>query len=62
MSTLLLKAEEVAAELCVSKTSAYKVIKQLNAELEKAGYMTITGKVNREYFYKRFRYDADSKK
>ena len=32
--------EEVAAELGVSKSYAYKIVKQLNEELQKLGYLT----------------------
>ena len=36
--------EEVAAELGVSKSYAYKIVKQLNEELQKLGYLiTISG-------------------
>ena len=43
-------AQEVATMLGVSKTSAYRVIKRLNAELEEKGYITITGKISKRYF------------
>ena len=43
-------AQEVATMLGVSKTSAYRVIKRLNAELDKKGYITITGKISKRYF------------
>lgn len=33
--------EEVAAELGVSKSYAYKIVKQLNDELQKLGYLTV---------------------
>ena len=33
--------EEVAAELGVSKSYAYKIVKQLNEELQKLGYLTV---------------------
>ena len=36
--------------LGASKTSAYRVIKRLNAELEEKGYITITGKISKRYF------------
>ena len=37
--------EEVAAELGVSKSYAYKIVKQLNDELQKLGYLTVSGRV-----------------
>ena len=37
----------------ISVPYAYKIIKKLNAELDAKGYITITGRVNREYFNER---------
>ena len=37
---------EVAQELNVSKSYAYKVVRELNAEMQKLGYLTVTGRVN----------------
>ena len=48
-----MRAEEVARELEVSRSYAYRLIKQLNAELREKGYMTIAGRVNRLYFQER---------
>ena len=48
-----MSTEEVAEFLGVSKSFAYKVIRQFNEELKKKGYYTIAGRVNREYFYER---------
>ena len=45
--------EEVAAELGVSKSYAYKIVKQLNEELQKLGYLTVVGRVNTNYFRKK---------
>ena len=33
---------------------AYRVISQLNEELEKKGYLTLRGKVDRLYLHRRF--------
>ena len=48
-----LRAEEVAQELSVSKPYAYKLIRQLNEELKAKGFITISGRINREYFNER---------
>ena len=40
-------AQEVATMLGISKTSAYRVIKRLNTELEEKGYITIIGKISK---------------
>ena len=39
--------------LNVSKPYAYKLIRQLNEELKAKGFITIAGRVNRQYFYER---------
>ncbi len=49
-NTLLISAAEVAKELGVSKPYAYKLLQQLNDELKEKGYITIAGKVSRQYF------------
>ena len=50
----LISAAEVAEALGVSRTYAYEVIKGLNNELRKAGYLTISGKVEGSYFLRRY--------
>ena len=49
--------EEVAAELGVSKSYAYKIVKQLNEELKKLGYLTVAGRVKTNYFRKKVCYN-----
>ena len=48
--------DEVAEELCVSKSYAYKVARELNAEMNKMGYLTVTGRVNTSFFRKKLCY------
>lgn len=57
MDRLLMTADEIAKEMNISKSYAYKIIKRLNAELEEMGYYTVAGKVNRKYFLKKIDYD-----
>ena len=45
-----MRVEEVAAELGVSKSYAYKIVQKLNDELKAKGYLTISGRINRKYF------------
>ena len=47
---LFIKAEEIAKELGVSKPYAYKLIRKLNDELKSKGFITISGKVSRQFF------------
>ena len=51
---MFMKADEVAEILGVSKAHAYKIIKKLNEQLKKQGYMTLTGKVSRKFFQEKF--------
>ena len=53
MKNQFMRAEEVSRELEVSRSYAYRLIRQLNAELREKGYMTIAGRVNRQYFTER---------
>jgi transposase len=50
----MMSATDVAAELGVSKGHAYKLLRQLNEELKAAGYITVSGKVPRAYWEKKF--------
>ena len=47
-------ADDVAAELSVSKGKAYKLIRTMNEELSKMGYIVVAGKVPRAYWRKKF--------
>lgn len=51
---LYITASELAELLGISVGHAYKIIKKLNVELEKEGYLIIAGKVPRSYFEKRW--------
>ncbi|MDO4942661.1 MAG: transcriptional regulator [Lachnospiraceae bacterium] len=46
--------KDVMKVLGVGETYAYKIIRQLNDELNKKGYLTVRGKVNAKYFNERF--------
>lgn len=48
--------EEVAQELNVSKSYAYKVVRELNAEMRELGYLTVSGRVNTNFFSKKLCY------
>ena len=53
MENKFIRVDEVAKELDVSKPYAYKIIHQLNEELKAKGFITIAGRVNRQYFNER---------
>lgn len=48
--------DEVAKELNVSKSYAYKVVRELNDEMKQMGYLTVTGRVNTNFFQKKLCY------
>lgn len=52
-NSVFMSVDEVANVLCVSKSSAYKLIQRLNKEMSQKGYITISGRINREYFFER---------
>ncbi len=47
---LFMRASEVAKELDVSMAYSYKLIQTLNQDLKKRGFITINGRVSRQYF------------
>jgi len=51
---MFLRVEEVAEELGVSIPYAYKLIRSMNAELKKTGCITISGRIDRKFFYEKF--------
>lgn len=53
-SKYLMDAEDVANELGISRGHAYKVIRQLNEELEKSGFIIVAGKIPRAFWKKKF--------
>ena len=48
-----LGANDIAEILGCSAGYAYNVIRQLNAEMKEKNYITVRGKINAKYFYKR---------
>ena len=60
-STSFMRVDEVAQELGISKSYAYKIVHKLNVELKEKGFMTISGRVNKQYFMERTCYGATKK-
>ncbi len=46
-------AKDVAERMQISLSMAYKLIRRLNNELTKKGYIVVSGKVSRSYFERR---------
>lgn len=51
---LFVHAEEIANDLGVSKPYAYKLVRELNNELKSKGFITIAGRVSRQYYEEKF--------
>ena len=49
--------KDIKEILKVSESKAYKIIRQLNKQLEDMGYITIRGRVSRKCFEEKF-YDS----
>ena len=60
-NTSFMRVDEVAQELGISKSYAYKIVQKLNAELKEKGFMTISGRVNKQYFMERTCYGVTKK-
>lgn len=52
-SKLFISAKQVARELEVSDSFAYCLVRKLNDELEKQGFVVVKGKISRKYFEER---------
>jgi len=62
IGSAFMRVEDVAQELGVSKSYAYKIVRQLNAELKEMGYMTVSGKVSKKYFLEKLCYGEKERK
>jgi len=51
---LFIKVDEMVSELQISRPYAYKLMREMNEELQKKGFMTISGRVSRQYFEEKF--------
>lgn len=48
-----LKAKDIMEIMKISKSKAYQIVKELNRELEKKGFVVLRGRVPRRYFEER---------
>ena len=61
MENSFMRVDDVANELGVSKSYAYKIVKRLNDELKAMGYLTISGRISRKYFIEKLCYHGSEK-
>ena len=52
--SIFISAQEVADMLGISKSKAYRIVRELNEELEAKGFITVAGRVSRKFFEERF--------
>ena len=62
MNSTFMRVDDVAEELSVSKSYAYKIVQKLNAELKTLGYMTVAGRINKKYFMEKVCYGENERK
>ena len=48
------RANDIVEDLDVSIPFAYKIIRELNAELRAKGYMTVAGRVSKQFYEEKF--------
>ena len=53
MNKTFMRVNEVAEELDISKLCAYKLVQRLNGELKQKNFITIAGRISRQYFQER---------
>jgi Mn-dependent DtxR family transcriptional regulator len=61
-SNTFMRVDDVAQELGVSKSYAYKVVRKLNAELKGMGYLTVAGRISKKYFLEKVCYGEKERK
>lgn len=59
MEKAYIDAKELSEILGVSSGKAYEIIRELNTELQEMGYITISGKVSRAFFKKKWYYGEE---
>ena len=59
-SKTFITVAEVAEILSISKSYAYKIVHRLNEELKAMGYLTIAGRINRNYFLEKTCYHPEA--
>jgi len=50
---MFVTADRIAKDFGVSKGFAYRMIREMNAELKAQGYLTVAGRVSKKYYLER---------
>ena len=56
MNNSFMRVTDVASELGISKSYAYKIVQRLNEELKSMGYLTVSGRISKQYFMEKVCY------
>ena len=48
-----MRGDDIAKEMGVSEAMGYKIIRNLNNELKEQGFITVQGRLSRQYFEER---------
>ena len=59
MEKNFMTVDDVAEELSVSKSKAYKIVRQLNKEMKAKGFFTVAARVSKTYFDERMCYSKE---
>ena len=51
---LFIRVDDMVNELQISKPYAYKLMREMNDELKKKGFITISGRVSRQFYEEKF--------
>lgn len=54
MKNQFVTAKEVSEALGISRSKAYQIVREMNNELKREGYITVAGKCPVRYFEKKF--------
>lgn len=54
MKAQFITAAEVAQIMGISKSKSYQIVREMNKELKKQGYLTVAGKCPIQYFKQKF--------
>ena len=51
---VFIRVGDMVNELQISKAHAYKLMQKMNDELKEKGYLTISGRVSRQFYEEKF--------
>lgn len=55
----MLTVEDIKRIFKVEDSTAYKIIRETNIEMKKQGYLTVRGRINPSFIYKKYGLEVD---